>query len=562
MPESCRPAAVSIHDRRRQALPVIFRASMIRIRIPASLRRLLAICVLCLPVHVYADDTATPSLTLDQFIELGMPVAPMPSWFADARPTRDAQVALHVLNEAAAQGLDPADYRARELAEAFAKVGAGATPAELARLDSALTAALEHYLRDMIHGRLSPDVLKHRFKSPPDDHFDARGYVIGARQAGRLAQALDDAQPRVPMYEALRSAMNRYRAMGDHPAWAATLPALPARSLKPGQAYDGLAMIVARLVALGDLPVGATAGERYEAEVVEGVKRFQARHGLEADGVIGAATLEQLNVTPAQRAGQMALTLERLRWTPLRYGPRMIVVNIPEFVLRAYELKGDEVELNLEMRVVVGRALDTRTPIFLEEMRFIEFSPYWNVPRSIARGETLPRLRRDPGYFNQQGFEFVNRDGAVINTLTSEAIEAVQRGEWRIRQRPGPKNALGDIKFIFPNDQNIYLHHTPAPQLFSRVRRDFSHGCIRIESPVELARFVLRNKPEWTPERIEGAMRAGKSSTLRLDEPIPVLIAYGTVVAKDDGKVYFFPDIYQQDARLEQALRDARLTRQ
>jgi murein L,D-transpeptidase YcbB/YkuD len=252
----------------------------------------------------------------------------------------------------------------------------------------------------------------------------------------------------------------------------------------------------------------------------------------------------------------MALTLERLRWTPLLYGPRMIVVNVPEFVLRAYETQGSHVKLDLEMRVIVGRALDTRTPIFLEDMRFIEFSPYWNVPRSIARSETLPKLRRDPAYFTQQGFEFVAQDGKIVHSLSSAAIDAVQRGEWRVRQRPGPRNALGDIKFIFPNDQNIYLHHTPAPQLFSRVRRDFSHGCIRIESPVQLARFVLHDNPEWTETRIDEAMKAGKSRTIKLEHPIPVLIAYSTAVVKNGGKVYFYPDIYKQDARLELALHD------
>src|SRR5690606_8292819 len=186
--------------------------------------------------------------------------------------------------------------------------------------------------------------------------------------------------------------------------------------------------------------------------------------------------------------------------------------------------------------------------------------PYWNVPISIARSETLPKLRRSPAYFDQQGFEFVKRDGTVVTTLTQEGIDAVQRGEWRIRQRPGPHNALGDIKFILPNDQNIYLHHTPAPQLFARARRDFSHGCIRIEHPVELASFILKHDPAWTTERIEAAMTGGRSRTLRLTEPIPVLIAYSTVVVKND-KVHFFPDIYQQDAHLEQALRRARPSR-
>src|SRR5690606_8399520 len=238
-----------------------------------------------------------------------------------------------------------------------------------ARMDADLTAALELYLSDLNRGRLSPEVLKHRFKAPTNQHFDAHSYLIQARQSGDLAQALSAAQPQVPMYEAIRTVMNAYRAMGDHAAWKTPLPPLPARSLKPGEAWNGLPLMVQRLAALGDLPAETQPAEHYDAPLVEGVKRFQTRHGLDADGVVGPATLAQLNVTPAQRVEQMALTLERLRWTPLLYGPRMIVVNIPEFVLRAYEGAGSEVKLDLEMRVVVGRALDTRTPIFLEEMR-------------------------------------------------------------------------------------------------------------------------------------------------------------------------------------------------
>lgn len=485
----------------------------------------------------------------------------MPSWFDDARPNNDAWVALSALADAQTQGLRPQDYQAAELTQAFEQVSRGGASAQtLVRLDGDLTAALERYLTHLNQGRLSPEVLKHRFKAPELNHFDAHTYVAQARHSGRLAQALQEAEPRVPMYAAIRAAMSTYRSMGNHAAWQTPLAPLPARSLKPGQPYGGLAVLAERLVALGDLPDTNIAGATYEAELVDGVRSFQARHGLDVDGVLGPATLAQLNVTPAQRVEQMALTLERLRWTPLLREPRMIVVNVPEFVLRAYEQREGEVKLDLEMRVIVGRALDTRTPIFLEDMRFIEFSPYWNVPRSIARGETLPRLRRDPGYFSRQGYEFVTGDGKVITNLSDSAIDATQRGEWRIRQRPGPSNAMGTIKFIFPNDQNIYLHHTSTPQLFARARRDLSHGCIRIEEPVELAQFVLRNQPEWTPERIRNAIQSGRSSILRLQQTIPVLIAYSTVVVKEDGKVYFFSDIYQQDERLDQALGSVRST--
>lgn len=508
------------------------------------------------PTPHSAPDTAPMDAAALEHIAIPMS---MPSWFVAARPTDDALVALDVLGNAQSQGLHPEDYQAAELIQAV-RLAAQQPMGEhtLAELDLQLTSALERYLSDLVLGRLSPAVLKHRFKAPEVGQFDARAYIVEARRAGRLHEALRDAQPRTPMYESIRTVMNAYRAMGDHPAWQVPLPPLPARSLKPGQTYEGLYLVAARLAALGDLPATTAASVHYDGELVAGVRRFQKRHGLEVDGVLGPATFAALNVAPAQRVEQMALTLERLRWTPLMHAPRMIVVNVPEFILRAYELKGHDVQLDLEMRVVVGRALDTRTPIFLEDMRFIEFSPYWNIPRSIARGETLPRLRRDPGYFSQQGFEFVTKEGRVVGALSGEAIDAVQRGEWRIRQRPGPRNALGAIKFIFPNDQNIYLHHTPAPELFARARRDFSHGCIRVEEPVQLAEFVLRNQPEWTRERIVEAMNGGTSRTLRLDQQIPVLIAYSTVVVKDGGKVHFLPDIYEQDARLKEALRQAR----
>jgi murein L,D-transpeptidase YcbB/YkuD len=249
------------------------------------------------------------------------------------------------------------------------------------------------------------------------------------------------------------------------------------------------------------------------------------------------------------------LSLERLRWTPLRQAARMVVVNVPEFVLRAYEVRDGRIEVKLSMKVIIGKALDTRTPLFDEDMRFIEFSPYWNIPPSIARQETVPHLRADPGYLERQGMEFVTASGQVVTTMAPEHLDAVLSGRWRIRQRPGPKNALGDIKFVFPNNDNIYLHHTPAPDLFERDRRDFSHGCIRVQEPVALAKFVLQEAPDWPEERILAAMASGKSSTLRLEKPLTVLIAYSTVVIKA-GRVFFYPDLYGHDRLLAKALRE------
>jgi murein L,D-transpeptidase YcbB/YkuD len=282
--------------------------------------------------------------------------------------------------------------------------------------------------------------------------------------------------------------------------------------------------------------------------------RFQERHGLTPDGVLGPKTMQQLNITPAQRVEQIMLTMERMRWTPLRQAARMVVVNVPEFMLRAYEVQDGRIHVKLSMKVIVGKALDTRTPLFDEEMRFIEFSPYWNIPPSIARQETVPHLRADPGYLARQGMEFVTASGQVVTTVAPAHLDAVLSGNWRIRQRPGPQNALGDIKFVFPNNDNIYLHHTPSPGLFERDRRDFSHGCIRVQEPVALAKFVLQDDPDWPEERIRSAMASGQSSTLRLTQPLTVLIAYSTVVAKA-GRVFFYPDLYGHDRLLARALR-------
>jgi len=356
------------------------------------------------------------------------------------------------------------------------------------------------------------------------------------------------------MYVSLQSALARYRGLATHPAWQSALPPLPARKLIAGKPYAGLPLLAQRLEVLGDLPAGTPVPLVLEGPLLVALQSFQERHGLTPDGVLGQETLQQLNTAPAERARQIELTMERLRWTPFLQVPRMIVVNVPEFVLRAYEVRDGKVDVKLTMKVIVGKAFNTRTPLFDEEMRFIEFSPYWNVPPSITRKELVPHIRRDPGYFEREGFEFVTGSGQVVTTLSPEHLEAVLHGGWRIRQRPGPKNALGDIKFVFPNNDNIYLHHTPAPKLFERTRRDFSHGCIRVEAPVPLAQFVLQDEPAWTEERIRQAMEKGESNTLRLVQPLPVLIAYTTVIVKKN-RVFFYPDLYGHDRLLDQALR-------
>lgn len=479
------------------------------------------------------------------------------AFFDGGRPTPAAWQATDVLADAGAEGLVPEDYDAEALAQAVASAAQGPALADThaAQLDAALTTALHRYLADLHAGRIDPRQIRAEFTALPARDFDPATYLQAALTAPRLADALRAAAPRVPLYASLRALLAHYRDLAGHPAWAAPLPPLPGRrKLEPGQPWAGLPQLAQRLVALGDLPEGTQPAPIYDAMLQDGVKAFQQRHALAADGVVGKGTLAQLEVAPAQRARQITLAMEHLRWTPLQLAPRMIVVNVPEFMLRAYEVRDGVPAVALTMKVIVGKSVKTHTPLFDEPMRFIEFSPYWNVPPSIAREETVPRLRRDSAYFTQQGFEFVNSSGQAVTDLSQDHLNAVMQGTMRLRQRPGPRNALGDIKFVFPNHSNIYLHHTPSTQLFARERRDFSHGCIRVEDPVALARFVLQDDPAWTPERIREAMGQGKSHTVRLPQPVPVVLAYSTTILKN-GRPYFFADIYGHDQLLDQTLR-------
>jgi murein L,D-transpeptidase YcbB/YkuD len=290
--------------------------------------------------------------------------------------------------------------------------------------------------------------------------------------------------------------------------------------------------------------------EIYDDALVDAVKRFQARQGLENDGVIGASTIVAMNVPLQERIQSIVMALERLRWMPEDLGRQYVIVNIAGFDLR--RINGGNVEEH--MAVVVGKPY-TRTPVFSDRIRYVEFNPYWTVPPGIAANEELPKLRKNPASLSEQGFELV-RGNEVIDP---KSIDWSRYGSgnfpFQIRQRPGDNNALGHVKLMFPNEHNVYLHDSPARSLFSRNVRAFSHGCIRLARPLDLADQVLRagGVSGWNRDRIDQVIALGKNTVVSLQNPLPVHITYMTAWVDGDF-VNFRPDIYGHDAKLLAAL--------
>ena len=470
--------------------------------------------------------------------------ADAPLWLdAAGTPTPGAREALALLASAGDDGLVADDYRVPP-----------APADDAAAWDRALTRAVLQYLHDLHLGRVEPRELGFRLPARPAVDLSAR--LREALAEGRLARLADELRPRFPVYRRLREQLPKYRALAAAPP----APPLPAVArVRPGERWAGAAVLRVWLAALGDLAPDAPAADdpsRYDTTLAAAVVRFQRRHGLEPDGVLGRATLAALDVPPARRARQIELALERLRWLPPLGREPFIAINIALFRLWAWDPAAATTPL--ETGVIVGRALKTPTPVFVEQMRYLIFRPYWNVPRSIVRDEILPALARNPLYLSQHDMEIVRGPGDDAQPVPAGAhnVALLAQGALRLRQRPGPDNSLGLVKFIFPNDANVYLHGTPARQLFGRARRDFSHGCVRVEDPVALAQWVLRDQPQWTRERIEGAM-AGPQSNRRVDlkRALPTVLFYMTAtVLPGQREVHFADDIYGHDAALERRL--------
>ena len=464
-------------------------------------------------------------------------------WLASSR----ANALISRLKNAEADGLDPNDYPSKQLATISA-TGPSTDKRGLAIIELYFSSAFLEYASDLKVGRFLPSKIDPNFFIESRT-IDQQAALKDLAQTDSIDRFFDAWQPPGPRYAALRTVLAKYRALAAKGGWN-TIPL--GESIRPGMSDPRIPAIRARLSLTDGAggEVGAAEGQLYGNALIEVVKRFQARQGLEGDGVIGSTTIVAMNVPVQERIKSIILAMERLRWMPENLGQQYLIVNIAGFELR--RVNAGKVEER--MAVVVGKPYH-RTPVFSDRIRFLEFNPYWNVPPDIAVNEELPVLRRNPAGLSAQGFEVVR--GNQVSDPSSVDWSSVGPGHfpYQLRQRPGPNNALGRVKFMFPNPHNVYLHDSPARNLFERNVRAFSHGCIRLSRPLDLAEQVLRvgGVQGWSKERINDVVASTKNTVVNLREPLPVHITYLTAWA-DDGVANFRQDIYGHDAKLLAAL--------
>ena len=461
---------------------------------------------------------------------------------------RAAEELLRAVRGSEAHGLDPRHYHLEALA-AEPRGAPPLAPAAAVELDLLRTDALLRLAKDLRFGKVEPaDREPAPDLSRPLDGTDVAALeeLIAAEDLGRAVEAL---APDHFTYRGLREALARYRAIRD----AGGFPRLgEGPTLRRDDVDPRVTLLRRRLALSGDLPAaGDPASLTFDAPLEQAVRRFQHRHGLNEDGVVGAATRAELEVPVEVRIDQIRVNLERARWIVRDLADSFVAVNVAG--QRAYVVRGGTVVW--ETRVIVGKAA-TRTPIFSAPMRYIVLNPAWSVPRSIA-GEVLAEIGRDPGYLERQGFRVLDAAGGEVDP----AAAAFDRHSgasfpYLFRQDPGPDNALGQIKLMFPNPYSVYLHDMPARSLFAREQRTFSHGCIRVQDPLRLAELALDDAVRWSREPLEAAVAPGATQTLLLARPLPVLVLYWTAATDLHGELHFYRDVYRRDAAVLRALAD------
>jgi murein L,D-transpeptidase YcbB/YkuD len=471
----------------------------------------------------------------------------LPAW-NDQRQIHDLIAVIRATED---DGLDPSDYHLEQIEYAYNELLAGrlTEATEWAPQDLILTDSLIRLGYHQLFGKVNPYTLdpNWNFRREMND-VDPATAIQDAIDSPSLAEHLKTLFPRGWVYEEFKAGLARYREISASGGW----PIIPdGPTLRPGATDDRLPILARRLAITGDLENRDSFDDLtvYDEFLLEGVKSFQARHGIDVDGIIGPASLRMLNVSAEMRVKTLEINLERARWVLDDIEDDFILVNIAGF--EAYLVQDKEVVW--QTKVQVGSQFH-QSPVFRDEMKYLVLNPTWTVPYSIATKEMLPQIKSDPDYFAKRDFDLKDRNGKFIdpNSVDWSQVSARNFGYWLV-QRPGPGNALGRVKFMFPNDHAVYLHDTPSKYLFNRAERAFSHGCIRVENPFDFAEQLL-GKDGWTQEKFQDALDSEETQTVMLSTPLPVLLLYWTAVVRQDGTVVFYNDVYERDRAISDAL--------
>ena len=519
---------------------------------------LIALCLLPLAARAQAPDPEAASIRsqVEQLAAAGgaMPAQAgaltdfyrqrqyAPAW---TKPATLDQL-LGALADTATDGLDPEDYGLSRLQAMRATLaGDKATPAQRARLDLYATDAYLAALVQLYRGKVAPATLDPHwnFEARPLDPAQGLQAAIDAVDSGRVAELFARARPQNPLYDRLRDALARLRAVARQGGW----PELPdGPTLKPGMQDARVPLLRQRLVAGGYLPADQVAGGQYDAALQAAVQRFQQDQYLAADGSVGAATRAALNVPANRRIDQLRVNLERARWLLHQVQGDFVVVDIAGYKVSYYK-DGKPV---WSSRVQVGKPYRS-TPVFKSRITYMTLNPTWTVPPTILKNDVLPKIRANPGYLAANRIRVLDAKGQPI---PPQSVDWSNPRGIVLRQDAGPGNSLGRLVIRFPNPYAVYLHDTPHQALFGASRRDFSSGCIRVEHPRELAVLLLDDPAKWDRAALDRAIDTGRTQTVDVARPVPLLLAYWTVDLHDDGRVGYRPDIYDRDGRLLAAL--------
>ncbi len=477
----------------------------------------------------------------------------LPAWINEDGLTKQSHELLEAIESCPENGLNPEDYKLAYLQHLEKKLdGDNAEMKDYKKFDKELTSAYLNLANHLLRGRIDPASFDETWLTDRRKK-DLATHLQKAIEKDVIIESLQNLEPKYDGYKGLKEALARYQELKEKSSSWISIP--KSLNIKPGDSDKHVPEIAKMLMILGDLETRFT-GNTYNGDLVAAVLSFQERNGLMPDSVIGGKTISMLNISPGERAEQIKLNMERFRWLPEKPKGRHIIVNIPEY--KAYIYEG--ADSTFSMKVIVGKAYESTTPVFNDTMEYVTFSPTWTVPMSIAAEEMLPKLKEDPEYLAKKDFKLYESweedakelDAKDINWKNIDAEEF----SYRVVQNPGERNSLGRVKFMFPNELDIYLHDTPADYLFNKSERDFSHGCIRVEKPVEFAEYLLQDQGVDKPA-IEELMNQPEPEEIALKTPVPVIIEYRTAWMGPKGRVNFREDIYGHDRKQTGTLKKA-----